>query len=59
MLVVNSRYLKKYQHTFEFINNNTGMSTHEKDMEKAHVITDFIKKGFEDGIHLPCLRKLS
>ena len=98
-----SRYLKKYQHTFDFINNNTrlmanvfgllekynkrfvfassqmsnmsyspygvmkrvgelytkslgGKIVHfwnvygiEKDMEKAHVITDFIKKGFETG----------
>lgn len=96
-----SRYLKKYQHTFDFINNNTrmmanvfgylgeynkpfvfassqmsnmsyspygvlkrvgelytksleGLIVHfwnvygiEKDMDKAHVITDFIKKGFE------------
>jgi len=98
-----SRYLKKYQHTFEFVNNNTRMMANtfrllgkhkkrfvfassqmsnmsyspygvmkrvgelhttalkgltvkfwnvygiEKDMEKAHVITDFIKKGFEEG----------
>ena len=98
-----SRYLKKYQHTFDFINNNTrmmanvfgylgeynkpfvfassqmsnmsyspygvlkrvgelytksleGLIVHfwnvygiEKDMDKAHVITDFIKKGFETG----------
>ena len=98
-----SRYLKKYQHTFQFINNNTRMMANtfallekyrkrfvfassqmsnmtyspygvmkrvgelhttalnglivkfwnvygiEKDMEKAHVITDFIRKGFEDG----------
>jgi nucleoside-diphosphate-sugar epimerase len=98
-----SRYLKKYQHTFEFINNNTRMMANtfallekynkrfvfassqmsnmsyspygvmkrvgelyttslkgltvkfwnvygiEKDMEKAHVITDFIRKGFEEG----------
>jgi len=98
-----SRYLKKYQHTFEFINNNTRMMANtfrllekynkrfvfassqmsnmsyspygvmkrvgelyttslkgltvkfwnvygiEKDMDKAHVITDFIKKGFEEG----------
>ena len=98
-----SRYLKKYQNTFDFINNNTrlmanvfgllekhnkrfvfassqmsnmsyspygvmkrvgelytkslgGKIVHfwnvygiEKDMEKAHVITDFIKKGFETG----------
>ena len=98
-----SRYLQKYQHTFDFINNNTrmmanvfgylgeynkpfvfassqmsnmsyspygvlkrvgelytksleGLIVHfwnvygiEKDMDKAHVITDFIKKGFETG----------
>jgi nucleoside-diphosphate-sugar epimerase len=98
-----SRYLKKYQHTFEFVNNNTRMMANtfrllgkhkkrfvfassqmsnmsyspygvmkrvgelhttalkgltvkfwnvygiENDMEKAHVITDFIRKGFEDG----------
>jgi len=98
-----SRYLKKYQHTFEFINNNTRLMANvfgllekynkrfvfassqmsnmsyspygvmkrvgelhttalkgltvkfwnvygiEKDMDKAHVITDFIKKGFEEG----------
>ena len=98
-----SRYLKKYQNTFDFINNNTRLmanvfgllekhnkrfvfaSSHmsnmsyspygvmkrvgelyttslkgltvkfwnvygiEKDMDKAHVITDFIKKGFEEG----------
>jgi nucleoside-diphosphate-sugar epimerase len=98
-----SRYLKKYQHTFEFINNNTRMMANtfsllkrynkrfvfassqmsnmtyspygvmkrvgelhttslkgltvkfwnvygiEKDMEKAHVITDFIRRGFEEG----------
>ncbi len=98
-----SRYLKKYQHTFEFINNNTRMMANtfallkkynkrfvfassqmsnmsyspygvmkrvgelhttalkgltvkfwnvygiENDMEKAHVITDFIRKGFEEG----------
>ena len=98
-----SRYLKKYQHTFEFVNNNTRMMANtfrllgkykkrfvfassqmsnmsyspygvmkrvgelhttalkgltvkfwnvygiEKDMEKSHVITDFIRKGFEDG----------
>jgi len=98
-----SRYLKKYQHTFEFINNNTKMMANtfalldkynkrfvfassqmsnmsyspygvmkrvgelhtaalkgltvkfwnvygiEKDMEKAHVMTDFIRKGFEEG----------
>jgi len=96
-----SRYLQKYQHTFDFINNNArmmanvfgylaeynkpfvfassqmsnmsyspygvlkrvgelytksleGLIVHfwnvygiEKDMDKAHVITDFIKKGFE------------
>ena len=99
-----SHYLKKYQHTFKFINNNTrimanvfgyledykvpfvfassqmsnmGYSPYgvmkrvgelytkslngsivkfwnvfgiEKDMEKAHVITDFITKGFETGV---------
>ena len=98
-----SRYLKKYQHTFEFINNNARMLVNvfdllqmykkrfvfassqmsnmgyspygackklgelytqtlkgltvkfwnvygiEKDMDKAHVITDFIRKGFEFG----------
>jgi nucleoside-diphosphate-sugar epimerase len=98
-----SRYLKKYQHTFKFLDNNTrlmanvfgllseyhkpfvfassqmsnmsyspygvmkrvgelytkslgGKIVHfwnvygiEKDMDKAHVITDFIKKGFETG----------
>ena len=98
-----SRYLKKYQHTFNFIDNNArlmantfgllskykkkfvfassqmsnmsyspygvmkrvgelytkalgGKIVHfwnvygiEKDMDKAHVITDFIKKGFEEG----------
>ena len=98
-----SRYLKKYQHTFEFINNNTCMMANtfrllerynkrfvfassqmsnmsyspygvmkrvgelhttslkgltvkfwnvygiEKDHEKAHVITDFIRRGFEEG----------
>ena len=98
-----SHYLKKYQHTFKFINNNTRMMTNvfgylndynkpfvfassqmsnmsyspygvmkrvgelytkslnglivkfwnvygiEKDMQKAHVITDFIVKGFETG----------
>jgi len=98
-----SRYLKKYQHTFNFIDNNTRMMTNvfrllqkyrkrfvfassqmsnmgyspygalkkvgelyttslkgltvkfwnvygiEKDLEKAHVITDFIRKGFEEG----------
>ena len=97
-------YLKKYQHTFKFINNNTRMMANvfgyleqynkpfvfassqmsnmsyspygvmkrvgelytkslnglivkfwnvfgiEKDMEKAHVITDFITKGFETGV---------
>ena len=99
-----SHYLKKYQHTFKFINNNTrimanvfgyledykvpfvfassqmsnmGYSPYgvmkrvgelytkslngsivkfwnvfgiENDMEKAHVITDFIAKGFETGV---------
>ena len=99
-----SRYLKKYQHTFQFINNNIRLMTNtfgllqkynkrfifassqmsnmsyspygvlknvgelytktlnglivkfwnvygiEKDQEKAHVITDFIRKGFETGI---------
>ena len=98
-----SRYLKKYQHTFEFVNNNTRMMANtfrllgkfkkrfvfassqmsnmsyspygvmkrvgelhttalkgltvkfwnvygiENDIEKAHVITDFIRKGFEEG----------
>ena len=98
-----SHYLKKYQHTFKFINNNTRVMANaftlierynkpfvfassqmsnmsyspygvmkrvgelytkslgglivkfwnvygiEKDMEKAHVITDFICKGFETG----------
>ena len=98
-----SRYLKKYQNTFEFNNNNTRMMANtfrllnkyktpfvfassqmsnmsyspygvmkrvgelhttalkgltvkfwnvygiEKDMEKAHVITDFIRRGFEEG----------
>ncbi len=98
-----SHYLKKYQHTFKFINNNGRMMVNvfgllekykkpfvfassqmsnmsyspygvmkrvgelytkslnglivkfwnvygiEKDMEKAHVITDFIAKGFETG----------
>ena len=98
-----SHYLKKYQHTFGFIDNNERMMANvfgylsefkkpfvfassqmsnmsyspygvmkrvgelytkslnglivkfwnvfgiEKDMEKAHVITDFIKKGFETG----------
>ena len=97
-----SRYLKKYQHTFDFVNNNTRMMANvftilekyhkrfvfassqmsnmsyspygvlkrvgelytstlkgltvkfwnvygiENDMEKAHVITDFIRKGFEE-----------
>jgi len=99
-----SRYLKKYQHTFQFIDNNTRLMTNafgllkkynkrfifassqmsnmshspygvlknvgelytkslkglivkfwnvygiEKDHEKAHVITDFIRKGFETGV---------
>ena len=98
-----SRYLKKYQHTFDFVNNNTRLMANtfglleqydkpfifassqmsnmsyspygtlkrlgelyteslgglvvkfwnvygiEKDYKKAHVITDFIRKGFEDG----------
>ena len=98
-----SHYLKKYQHTFGFINNNARMMVNvfgllekykkpfvfassqmsnmsyspygvmkrvgelytkslnglivkfwnvygiEKDMEKAHAITDFIRKGFETG----------
>ena len=98
-----SRYLKKYQHTFDFVNNNTRLMTNtfglleqydkpfvfassqmsnmsyspygtlkrlgelyteslgglvvkfwnvygiEKDHDKAHVITDFIRKGFETG----------
>jgi len=98
-----SRYLKKYQHTFDFIDNNTRMMANvfeylkrynkrfvfassqmsnmsyspygfmkrvgemytktlnglvvkfwnvygiEKDHEKAHVITDFIRRGFEEG----------
>ena len=98
-----SRYLKKYQHTFDFINNNTRLMANtfklldkykkrfvfassqmsnmsyspygvmkrvgelhttalkglivkfwnvygiENDHEKAHVITDFIRKGFEEG----------
>ena len=98
-----SRYLKKYQHTFDFVNNNARMMVNafgliekykkpfvfassqmsnmsyspygvlkrvgelytqtlkgltvkfwnvygiEKDHEKAHVITDFIRKGFEEG----------
>ena len=99
-----SHYLKKYQHTFKFIDNNARMMVNvfgllekydkpfvfassqmsnmsyspygvmkrvgelytkslgglivkfwnvygiEKDMEKAHVITDFISKGFETGV---------
>jgi len=99
-----SRYLKKYQHTFDFINNNSRIMVNgfqylkrykipfvfassqmsnmsyspygvlknigelytkslnglivkfwnvygiEKDYDKSHVITDFIKKGFETGI---------
>ena len=99
-----SHYLKKYQHTYKFINNNTRLMVNvfgyladykkpfvfassqmsnmsyspygvmkrvgelytkslngsivkfwnvfgiEKDMEKAHVITDFIRKGFETGV---------
>ena len=99
-----SHYLKKYQHTFKFLDNNTRMIANvfgylsdykkpfvfassqmsnmsyspygvmkrvgelytkslnglivkfwnvygiEKDMEKAHVITDFIRKGFETGV---------
>ena len=98
-----SRYLKKYQHTFNFIDNNTRMMANvfgllekynkrfvfassqmsnmsyspygvmkrvgelytatlkgltvkfwnvygiEKDHEKSHVITDFIRRGFEEG----------
>ena len=98
-----SRYLKKYQHTFDFIDNNTRIMANvfqylkeyrkpfifassqmsnmsyspygvmkkvgemytqnlgglivkfwnvygiEKDHEKSHVITDFIRKGFEEG----------
>ena len=98
-----SRYLKKYQHTFDFVHNNTSIMVNvfgliekykkpfvfassqmsnmshspygvlkrvgelytqnlkgltvkfwnvygiEKDMEKAHVITDFIRRGFEEG----------
>ena len=98
-----SRYLKKYQHTFDFVNNNTRLMANafglleqynkpfifassqmsnmsyspygtlkrvgelyteslgglvvkfwnvygiEKDHKKAHVITDFIRKGFEYG----------
>lgn len=99
-----SRYLKKYQHTYDFINNNTRLMANgfdylqrykipfvfassqmsnmsyspygvlkrvgelytksleglivkfwnvygiEKDYEKSHVITDFIRKGFETGV---------
>ena len=99
-----SRYLKKYQHTFQFINNNTRLMANafgflqkynkrfifassqmsnmnyspygvlknvgelytkslnglivkfwnvygvENDHDKAHVITDFIRKGFETGV---------
>ena len=99
-----SHYLKKYQHTFKFLDNNARMMANafgylsdykkrfvfassqmsnmsyspygvmkrvgelytkslsglivkfwnvygiEKDMEKAHVITDFIRKGFETGV---------
>ena len=99
-----SRYLKKYQHTFKFINNNTRLMANvfgylkdynkpfvfassqmsnmsyspygvmkrvgelytkslkgvivkfwnvfgiEKDHDKAHVITDFIAKGFDTGV---------
>ena len=98
-----SRYLKKYQHTYDFINNNTRLMANvfqwlkeyrkpfvfassqmsnmsyspygvlknvgelytkslngltvkfwnvygvENDREKSHVITDFIRKGFEEG----------
>ena len=98
-----SRYLKKYQHTYDFINNNTRLMANvfqwlkeyrkpfvfassqmsnmsyspygvlkrvgelytqtlngltvkfwnvygvESDREKSHVITDFIRKGFEEG----------
>ena len=98
-----SRYLKKYQNTFDFVNNNTRLMANafgllqeydkpfvfassqmsnmsyspygtlkrvgelyteslgglivkfwnvygiEKDHDKAHVITDFIRKGFEEG----------
>ena len=98
-----SRYLKKYQHTFDFINNNTRLMANvfdllekynkrfvfassqmsnmsyspygvmkrvgemytktlngltvkfwnvygiENDSEKSHVITDFIRRGFEEG----------
>lgn len=99
-----SRYLKKYQHTFQFIDNNARLMANafgllkkynkrfvfassqmsnmsyspygvlknvgelytkslnglivkfwnvygiEKDYEKSHVITDFIRKGFENGV---------
>ena len=99
-----SRYLKKYQHTFQFIDNNARLMANafgllkkynkrfifassqmsnmsyspygvlknvgelytkslnglivkfwnvygiEKDYEKSHVITDFIRKGFETGV---------
>lgn len=99
-----SRYLKKYQHTFQFIDNNTRLMANafgllkkynkrfvfassqmsnmsyspygvlknvgelytkslnglivkfwnvygiEKDHDKSHVITDFIRKGFETGV---------
>ena len=99
-----SRYLKKYQHTYDFINNNTRLMANvfqwlkeyrkpfvfassqmsnmsyspygvlknvgelytkslnglivkfwnvygvENDREKSHVITDFIRKGFETGV---------
>lgn len=99
-----SRYLKKYQHTFQFIHNNTRLMTNvfdmikkynkkfvfassqmsnmsyspygvlknigelytkslnglivkfwnvygiEKDHDKAHAITDFIRKGFDTGV---------
>ena len=99
-----SRYLKKYQHTFQFIDNNARLMANafgllkkynkrfvfassqmsnmsyspygvlknvgelytkslnglivkfwnvygiEKDQDKAHVITDFIRKGFETGV---------
>ena len=102
--VSGSHYLKKYQHTFNFIDNNTRLMANafgliekykkpfvfassqmsnmsyspygvlkrvgelytkslgglivkfwnvygiEKDMDKAHVITDFIRKGFETGV---------
>ena len=98
-----SRYLKKYQHTFDFVNNNARLMVNvfqylekyrkpfvfassqmsnmshspygvlkrvgelytqtlkgltvkfwnvygiENDLDKAHVITDFIRKGFEEG----------